>query len=300
MCRRRRVRVGKSSLGLTVAGLIEDSNGRITDGSVRFGGVELVGLSPREMRNYRGQRIGMIFQNARASLNPVRTIGSQLAETLQSAGSRLTRAEVSQRAVELFELVGIPDPLARLDAYPHQLSGGMCQRIMIALAIAQEPRLLIADEPTSALDVTVKVQILQLLKKLNRDLGMAMLLITHDFGVARALADTIAVVYAGQIVERGPAAQVLESPQMPYTQALLASIPHLRGQATDRLPAIAGRPPSLVNPPHGCRFVARCAHVEDVCASPAELRLVSPQHAARCHFPHLPMFRPSQENGGQR
>ena len=277
---------GKSSLGLSVPGLIDRSNGAITGGSIKFKGKELVGLPESELRGFRGEEIAMIFQNARASLNPVRTIGDQLVETLRSADKSMTVKDAVERSVELLRVVGISDPRGRLEVYPHQLSGGMCQRVMIALAISLNPSLLIADEPTSALDVTVKVQILQLLKRLIAELDMGIVLITHDLGVARALADKVGVMYAGQIVEMGPAAEVLNAPKMPYTQALFGSLPRLRGERAVRLPAIPSRPPSLVSPPTGCRFAARCVHAADVCSSPPALVEIGTDHFSRCLYPH--------------
>lgn len=277
---------GKSSLGLSVPGLIGRSNGAIAGGSIKFKGTELVGLPESELRSFRGEEMAMIFQNARASLNPVRTIGDQLVETLRSADKSMAMKDAVKRSVELLRVVGISDPRARLEVYPHQLSGGMCQRVMIALAISLNPSLLIADEPTSALDVTVKVQILQLLKRLIVELDMGIVLITHDLGVARALADKVGVMYAGQIVEMGPAAEVLNAPKMPYTQALFGSLPHLRGERIRRLPAIPSRPPSLVSPPTGCRFAPRCAHAADICSSPPALVEIGDDHFSRCLYPH--------------
>jgi oligopeptide/dipeptide ABC transporter ATP-binding protein len=282
---------GKSTLGLSIPGLIDRSNGSIRGGSIKFKGKDLVGLSERELRGFRGQEIAMIFQNARASLNPVTTIGRQLVETLQSADRSMTVKSAIERSVELLRLVGIPDPRARLDTYPHQLSGGMCQRVMIALGISLNPSLLIADEPTSALDVTVKVQILQLLKRLIAELDMGIILITHDLGVARALADRVGVMYAGQIVEIGPAAEILNSPRMPYTQALFGSLPKLHGERVDRLPAIPSRPPSLISPPTGCRFAPRCAHAASICDSAPSLVKVGDDRLSRCNYPHDPEMR---------
>lgn len=279
---------GKSSLGLSIPGLIGRSNGMIGSGSIRFDGTELVGLTEPELRRFRGARIAMIFQNPRASLNPVHTIGDQLVETLRGHDRSLDVKTATERGVELLRKVGIPDPRARMAAYPHQLSGGLCQRVMIALGISLGPRLLIADEPTSALDVTVKVQILQLLKQLSKELDMGVILITHDLGVARALADTVAVMYAGEIVEVGTAADVLDDPKMPYTQALFGSLPSLHGERRNRLPAIAGRPPNLSEPPSGCRFAQRCIHAVDRCRTRPVLVDIAMGHRARCHFPHDP------------
>lgn len=282
---------GKSSVGLAIPGMINKSVGATTNGSIQFKGEEIAGLPAPAMRKYRGKEISMIFQNARSALNPVRTVGDQLLETLQDREKSLSTSQARARSLELFELVGIPDPAARLEAYPHQLSGGMCQRVMIALAVSLDPSLLIADEPTSALDVTVKVQILQLLKRLTAQIGTAIIIITHDLNVARALADRVAVMYAGQIVELGPAADVLESPKMPYTQALFQSLPRLAGDRSDRLAAIPGQPPNLTAPPQGCRFVDRCPHAADICHAPPELFDVTDSQKARCFFPHDSLLR---------
>jgi oligopeptide/dipeptide ABC transporter ATP-binding protein len=277
---------GKSSLGLAIPGLVGRSRGILKSGSIRFNDKELVGLAESELREVRGKEIAMIFQNARASLNPVRKIGDQLIETLRSSDRSVSLKAATARSVELLRLVGIPDPRSRLDAYPHQLSGGMCQRIMIALGIALNPSLLVADEPTSALDVTVKVQVLQLLKQLVADLGMAIVLVTHDLGVARALADRVGVMYAGQLVEIGRSKDVLSAPTMPYTQALFGSLPRLRGKRMDRLPAIHSKAPNLVTPPSGCRFASRCRHAADACSAPPPFFDVGEGRLVRCFFPH--------------
>ncbi|WP_219816137.1 ABC transporter ATP-binding protein [Arthrobacter sp. B1805] len=281
---------GKSSVGLAIPGLITASIATIS-GSIWFKGEEISRLPSHDLRKFRGKEISMIFQNARAALNPVRTVGDQLLETLQTRDKDLSASRARARALELFELVGISDPITRLGAYPHQLSGGMCQRVMIALAVSLDPSLLIADEPTSALDVTVKVQILQLLKRLTAQIGTSIIIITHDLNVARALADRVAVMYAGQIVELGPAVDVLKTPKMPYTQALFQSLPRLGGERGEQLAAIPGQPPNLTAPPQGCRFADRCPHAANICQSAPELFGITDSRKARCFFPHDSLLR---------
>jgi peptide/nickel transport system ATP-binding protein len=253
--------VGESGSGKTVSALtlmgLHPPHARIS-GRVDFAGRELVTLGAEEMRALRGNELAMIFQDPLSSLHPLHRVGWQLVEALR-AHRPLAKRAARERAAELLELVGIPDPRARMHAYPHELSGGQRQRVMIAMALANEPRLLIADEPTTALDVTVQAQILALLARLQRELGMAMLLVTHDLGVVAQVADEIAVMYAGRIVERGSTAQVLAAPSHPYTWGLLRSIPRLEGAAGELVP-IAGRPPSLIDPPSGCHFHPRCPY----------------------------------------
>ncbi|MDQ6771590.1 MAG: ABC transporter ATP-binding protein [Candidatus Dormibacteraeota bacterium] len=259
---------GKSVTALSVMRLI-DPPGRIEEGSqLLFGGRDLARLSERELEDLRGNEISMIFQEPMTSLNPVQSVGSQIAESVrihEQAGAR----EAGDRAVEMLKLVGIPAPERRAHDYPHQMSGGMRQRVMIAMALSCHPRLLIADEPTTALDVTVQAQILELMGELRDQFGMAIMLITHDLGVVAEMADEVAVMYAGQVVERGPVAAMFESPQHPYTRALLQSIPVLGMTQSEPLKVIPGLVPSPLAWPPGCRFAGRCEHTFERCLSEA-------------------------------
>jgi oligopeptide/dipeptide ABC transporter ATP-binding protein len=275
---------GKSVTGLSIMRLLPHG-GRVVGGSIRFQGRDLVGLSEPEMRAIRGNEIAMIFQDPLTSLDPTKTIGYQVAEPvlLHRGGSR---AAARRRAVEMLELVGVPRPAERLDDYPHQLSGGLRQRVMIAMALACEPKLLIADEPTTALDVTIQAQILRLLSDLKRELGMAMILITHDMGVVAQHTERIAVMYAGRIVESTSTERLFSSMRHPYTQALLASIPRVEQDADQRLRSIGGLPPDLTAPPSGCRFAARCAYATAECrAQEPPLTGDRPDHLFSCWHP---------------
>ncbi len=257
---------GKSVSALALLGLLPKRVGRITAGSVRFEGRELVGLPEDQLRQVRGARIAMIFQDPLSSLNPVLSVGRQITESLETH-RRLSHRAASKRAVELLEMVGIPAASRRLDDYPHQFSGGMRQRAMIAMALACEPALLIADEPTTALDVTIRAQILDLLGRLRVELNMAVLLITHDLGVVAGFADRLAVMYAGRIVETGPTEDVLAHPEHPYTVGLLHSVPRLDRPRQAELKPIGGAPPDLAGQIVGCPFAPRCAWRLDVCWS---------------------------------
>jgi peptide/nickel transport system ATP-binding protein len=252
---------GKSVSSLTTLGLTRADNSRI-EGRMMFGGKDLVALSDDDLRHIRGNEIAMIFQDPLSSLHPFYRVGWQLIEAIQTH-RKVSKSAARDRAIDLLELVGIPDPHRRVDQYPHEFSGGMRQRAMIAMALANEPKLLIADEPTTALDVTVQAQILALLEDLQKRLGMAIIIITHDLGVVAEIADTIAVMYAGRIVEHGSAQQIFKSPQHPYTWGLLKSIPRLDVPRDDELVPISGRPPSLINPPSGCHFHPRCPYVQE-------------------------------------
>jgi peptide/nickel transport system ATP-binding protein len=252
---------GKSVSSLTTLGLTQTQGANVS-GRMLFEGQDLVAMSDDQLRRVRGGDIAMVFQDPLSSLHPFFRVGRQLMEavlTHRKVSSKAARA----RAVELLELVGMPDPERRVDQYPHEFSGGMRQRVMIAMALANEPRLLIADEPTTALDVTVQAQILALLGDLQRRLGMAIIIITHDLGVVAEIADEIAVMYAGRIVERASTDRVFASPQHPYTWGLLKSIPRLDSPRGDELVPIAGRPPSLINRPSGCHFHPRCPYVRE-------------------------------------
>jgi oligopeptide/dipeptide ABC transporter ATP-binding protein len=255
---------GKSVTALSIMRLI-DPPGRIEPGSrIRFGGRDLVQLDEVELRELRGNEISMIFQEPMTSLNPVFTIGNQIVEAVRLHRS-VSAAAAKDRALEMLSLVGIPTPQRRFDDYPHQLSGGMRQRVMIAMALACEPKLLIADEPTTALDVTIQAQILELMRDLRERLGMAIMLITHDLGVVAEMCDDVAVMYAGRVVERGSATDVFRTPQHPYTEALLHSIPVLGATQAEPLRVIRGMVPSPLSWPVGCRFSARCDYTFDRC-----------------------------------
>jgi oligopeptide/dipeptide ABC transporter ATP-binding protein len=256
---------GKSVTSLAIMGLLPRPPAILEAGSIRFSGRDLTRLDDRAMREVRGRHIGMIFQEPMTSLNPVFTVGFQLIEAV-TAHRKLSRAEARARAIALLERVGIPAAKDRIDAYPHQLSGGMRQRVMIAIALAGEPELLIADEPTTALDVTIQAQILELLADLQRDLGMSVLLITHDLGVVAEHVHDVVVMYAGKIVERAPTSALINTPLHPYTRGLLESVPSYAGnRGLARLPTIPGTVPDLSRLPAGCRFADRCARVQDDC-----------------------------------
>ena len=252
---------GKTVSSLTTLGLTRSRNSQI-DGRIMFGGQDLVAMPDDKLRSIRGDDVSMIFQDPLSSLHPFYRVGAQLVEAMQAHRS-LSKSAARKRAAELLELVGIPDPKRRVDQYPHEFSGGMRQRAMIAMALSNEPKLLIADEPTTALDVTVQAQILALLDDLQQRLGTAIIIITHDLGVVAEIADDIAVMYAGRIVERGSTEQIFGAPQHPYTWGLLKSIPRLDTPRGEELVPIAGRPPSLINRPSGCHFHPRCPYVQE-------------------------------------
>jgi oligopeptide/dipeptide ABC transporter ATP-binding protein len=260
---------GKSVTAQTLIGLTRAPNTTIS-GSVRFDGQELNSLDDEGLRSVRGERIAMIFQDPMTSLNPVYRVGDQLIEMIR-AHRKVTKAAARDRSVELLRSVGIPNPERRVHDYPHEFSGGMRQRVMIAMALSLDPDVLIADEPTTALDVTVQAQILRLLDQLNRERGLAVVLITHDLGVVAEIADRVAVMYAGQIVEEATLEELFYDPQHPYTWGLLGSLTRLDEAQPTRLAQIAGQPPSLLNPPTGCRFAPRCPHEFDKCAEPPPL-----------------------------
>ncbi len=254
---------GKTVHARAVMRILDSPPAFITGGSVRLEGEELLTLDENDMRAVRGARIAMLFQDPHTALDPVYTVGDQIVELLRER-SDVSKREASEAAASLLERVGIPTPRARLKAYPHQLSGGIAQRVMVAMAVALEPAVLLADEPTSSLDVTVQAQVLELLSAIIAETKMAMVLITHNLAVAVGLAQRIAVMYAGRIVELGPARQVFSEPKHPYTAALLKSIPDIHVRE-DRLPAIKGSPPNLLRPPSGCAFHPRCPLADDRC-----------------------------------
>jgi oligopeptide/dipeptide ABC transporter ATP-binding protein len=280
---------GKSVTALSIMRLLPTPPARIVSGSICFAGRELTEVSERELEDVRGREIGMVFQDPMTALNPTLTIGTQIVEVLQRHLG-LDRRSARRRAAELLEEVGIPRALERLDDYPHRFSGGMRQRVGIAIAIACEPRLLIADEPTTALDVTVQAQVLDLLDDLRREREMAQLLITHNMGVVAESADDVAVMYAGQVVEQAAAAELFSRPEHPYTEALLAALPDLDdpNARRGRLAAIPGRPPDLINPPAACRFASRCPYADrgDCCVlEPPALLELRPGHWVRTAHP---------------
>jgi peptide/nickel transport system ATP-binding protein len=251
---------GKTVSSLTTLGLTRRQGARIS-GRITFEGQDLVTLPEEQLRTIRGNDIAMIFQDPLSSLHPLYKVGRQLTEAVR-AHRDVSRALARARAIELLGLVGIPDPGKRVDQYPHEFSGGMRQRVMIAMALANDPKLLIADEPTTALDVTVQAQILALMERLQRELGMAIIIITHDLGVVAEMADDIAVMYAGRIIETASATRIFSSPEHPYTWGLLRSIPKLDRSRTEDLIPIPGTPPSLINPPSGCHFHPRCPYAQ--------------------------------------
>ncbi|WP_169544035.1 ABC transporter ATP-binding protein [Sneathiella aquimaris] len=276
---------GKSMTALSAMGLVPSPPGQITSGSISLEGQDLTTLAPKKMREIRGNVISMIFQEPMTSLNPVFRIGDQIAESVL-LHEKVTKKQAWARAVEMLEKVGIPEPAVRAKSYPHELSGGMRQRVMIGLALACKPKVLIADEPTTALDVTVQAQIFDLLRDLQRDTGTAIILITHDMGAVAELADRVAVMYAGHIIETGSTRDILDNPQHPYTRGLIACVPHLEDNPTDERPyleEIAGVVPPLIELGSGCAFAPRCRHVMEKCrVNVPTIDLITDQHKVAC------------------
>jgi oligopeptide transport system ATP-binding protein len=273
---------GKSVGVLSLMRLIPMPPGKIVGGEVLFQGRDLMRISDEEMRSVRGNKIAMIFQDPMTSLNPVLTIGRQVSEALE-LHMGMSKREARRRTIELLEMVGIPMAAARVDDYPHQFSGGMRQRVMIAMALSCNPQLLIADEPTTALDVTIQAQIVDLVKKLRDEIGMAIIWITHDLGVVAGLANRVAVMYAGYIVEEAPVKELYKDPRHPYTIGLLGSLPRLDEARRRRLTSIEGLPPDLIELPKGCPFYDRCSYRIDHClAENPQLEPVAPNHKAAC------------------
>jgi oligopeptide/dipeptide ABC transporter ATP-binding protein len=277
--------VGESGCGKTVTALsilnLVQAPGKIVAGKILFEGKDLLTLSADELRAIRGARISMIFQEPMTALNPVFTVGNQIAEVL-TAHYHIAKKESWNRAVELLQSVGIPSPEKRVDEYPHQLSGGMRQRVMIAMAIACKPALILADEPTTALDVTIQAHILELLGRIQAEMGMAMILVTHDLGLIAERSHEVAVMYAGQIVEQAETGELFANPQHPYTRGLMASVPTLGHEGHHRLRTIAGSVPRLIDLPKGCSFAPRCDVKTAQCETALDLVEVKPGHLVRC------------------
>lgn len=280
---------GKSVTMMSLIGLLPMPPAEVRGGEVWLGGRDLLKVPARELREVRGAKVGFVFQDPMTSLNPVFQVGFQIMEPLiRHMG--LNKAQARVRAVELLELVGIPDAASRLDSYPHQFSGGMRQRVMIAIALACDPDVLIADEPTTALDVTIQAQILELVKELRQKLGMAIIWITHDLGVIAGIADRVMVMYGGQIVEHGPVKTLFADPQHPYTRALLKTVPSLSGARAARLQVIEGQPPIMTEAPRACPFAPRCAQVFDRCQienpqrRPVDALPLGQGHDVACHW----------------
>lgn len=283
---------GKSVSSMAVLGLHDPKLSRIS-GSIRVGGTEVIGLSEERMRKLRGNSVAMVFQDALAALHPFYKVGAQLSEAYLVHHPKASKRDARRRAIEMLDRVGIPQPDARVDDFPHQFSGGMRQRVMIAMGLINNPSLLIADEPTTALDVTVQAQILDLLQDLQQEFNSAVVIITHDLGVIAEMADEVLVMYAGRAVEYGTTKEILVRPEMPYTWGLLSSVPDVLASTDARLIPIPGTPPSLLNPPSGCPFHPRCVHKDkvpgDLCTTTLpELTpgRSNPAHLKRCHLPN--------------
>lgn len=273
---------GKSVTSLSIMRLIPQPPGKIVDGEIIFEGSDLLKKSESEMRKIRGNDISMIFQEPMTSLNPVYTVGDQIAEAIE-LHQGLSHRDAINKAIDMLRLVGIPVPERRVKEYPHQLSGGMRQRVMIAMALSCNPKLLVADEPTTALDVTIQAQILELMKKLKKDLGMAIMLITHDLGVVAEMCERVVVMYAGKVVEEGDVVSIFKNPLHPYTEGLLQSIPRLDQDNREKLHVIEGVVPNPLHLPAGCRFAPRCPYAEERCsAAQPELSEVGPGRKVAC------------------
>lgn len=276
---------GKSVTALSIMRLLPQPAGKIINGQILYRGTDIVLMTPEAMRTLRGRHISMIFQEPMTALNPVQRIGRQIGEVFQLHDSTLNEAQVRDKSIEMLAKVGIPDPERRMQEYSHQISGGMRQRVMIAMALAVQPDILIADEPTTALDVTIQAQILDLMKQLQQENGMAMIFITHDLGVIADICDDVVVMYAGTVVESAPVNELFQNPRHPYTRGLLESIPRLETPRKILLPIIHGMVPALNDLPPGCRFQNRCSMAIPICkSSPPALTSVGNQHEARCYL----------------
>jgi oligopeptide/dipeptide ABC transporter ATP-binding protein len=282
---------GKSVTALSVMRLIPNPPGRVAGGEILYRGNNVLDIPLDDMRSIRGNKIAMIFQEPMTSLNPVFTVGNQIEEVFELHQKDLSKAQRAEKAIEMLRLVGIPSPEKRVQEYPHQMSGGMRQRVMIAMSLACEPDVLIADEPTTALDVTIQAQILELMKKLQVEMGMGIIMITHDLGVVAETCDDVAVMYCGQIVEQADVKTLFGSPKHPYTKGLIESIPSFdstTGQTKDRLPTIEGMVPSLFELPEGCNFQNRCAYATEKCKGPhgePKLENIGSERMVRCFHP---------------
>ena len=284
---------GKSQEAYSIMGLLQ-SPGKVIGGSITFEGKDVLSFSKEEMTAFRGNKVAMIFQNPMTCLNPVYTIGNQLVEALRAHDKKISKEEAQKRAMEMMELVGINNVEKRMKQYPHELSGGMRQRVMIAIALACEPKLLIADEPTTALDVTIQAQILELMMELKDKLGMAIIMITHDLGIVASMCDRIAVMYAGRIVETGTCDEIFYHPKHEYTKGLLESIPRLDSTKHEKLIPIEGNPVDLLNPPEGCEFAPRCKNCMKIC-----LRENPPRtDFSETHYAHCFMNQKAEMEGG--
>ena len=273
---------GKSVTMMSLLKLLPMPPAEIVEGRALFENQDLIQMDLNQLRKIRGGKIGFIFQDPMTSLNPVLTVGYQLMEPMREHLG-LSREEARKKAIELLDLVGIPMAQSRLKDFPHQFSGGMRQRVMIAIALACDPKVLIADEPTTALDVTIQAQILDIVKRLRKELGMAIIWITHDLGVVAGIADRVAVMYGGFIVEQAPVKKLYSIPKHPYTQGLLSTLPKLEGERTERLESIKGQPPDLHNIPDSCPFVPRCIHVSEKCQNEnPRLEMTDPEHQVAC------------------
>ncbi|MEY8827827.1 ABC transporter ATP-binding protein [Sedimentitalea sp. XS_ASV28] len=273
---------GKSVLTRAAFGLVPSPPARITQGSVKLDGMELLGLSDRALRQVRGRQVAMIFQDPMTYLNPVFKVGTQLVDAIRAQhGGAIDRKAAREIALDMLEKVHLPNPSRQFESYPHELSGGMRQRILIAMALAARPKLLIADEPTTALDVTIQAQILDLMAELVDDMNLSMIMISHDLGVVAQVCSRVAVMYAGKIVEDAPIRDIFDSPLHPYTQGLLGALPHPFRPADD-LESIPGNLPDLLDPPSGCRFAGRCTYRRPECAVPISLEHVEPGHSVAC------------------
>ncbi|MDF2578029.1 MAG: transporter ATP-binding protein [Chlamydiales bacterium] len=294
---------GKSVTAHAIMQLIAPTIGKITDGEILFEGDNLLKYSPQMMNYVRGTEIGMIFQDPMTSLNPTMTIGQQITESILKAKPLLGNTQAREQAIEMLELVGIPLPSKRVDQYPHEFSGGMRQRVMIAIALACRPKLLIADEPTTALDVTIQAQIIELMHKIQQKFFTSIILITHDLGLVASICSRIIVMYAGQVIEEGTNEQIFYSPKHPYTQGLIGSMPRLDSSREKRLESVEGSPPDLVAPPLGCAFHARCPYSMQICAEPQSIYTYEHKgQKARCWLHHkqaasqLSKFKQAQQN----
>ena len=284
---------GKSVTSMTILRLLADT-ARIKEGAIRFEGKDLTKVSEKEMRAIRGQKIAMIFQDPMSSLNPLVPVGKQVAEIMKIHHPEMKPEQLKQRTLELFEQVRIPEAAKRLRSYPHEFSGGMRQRVMIAMALANRPDLLIADEPTTALDVTIQDQILKQLRSLQREYGTSITFITHDLGVVAELCDRVVVMYGGLIMEEAPIEEIFANPLHPYTMGLLASIPGVHKDKSERLQSIAGSPPDMTSPPAGCPFAPRCPYARNICAAECPPYVQAGGHRAMCWL--LQPDAPAEQN----